>query len=191
MSRIARVEKDELARETDRPCLARSAVALRGHGRRSGAPRHCDELLRRCPIASQLRRPNRLRLVVFPIRVVTEYQRMVVFRLGRMSGVRGPGLVWLLPFFDRVMTIDMRESFLEIPHQTVDHEGQRVDLDRLHHLLQGGRPGGSVVQVANFAESAHNIAATTLRSVVGDITLDDVLAQRDESTRSCATSSTR
>ncbi len=130
-------------------------------------------------MASQLR-PNRLRLVIFPIRVVTEYQRMVVFRLGRMSGVRGPGLVWLLPFFDRVMTIDMRESFLEIPHQTsITKDNASISIDFIT-FFKVVDPEASVVQVANFAESAHNIAATTLRSVVGDITLDDVLAQRDD-----------
>ena len=130
-------------------------------------------------MASQIR-PNRLRLVIFPVRVVSEYQRMVVFRLGRISGVRGPGLVWLLPFFDRVMTIDMRESFLEIPHQTSitkDNAPISIDFITFFKVID---PEASVVQVANFAESAHNIAATTLRSVVGDITLDDVLAQRDD-----------
>ena len=128
---------------------------------------------------SQLR-PNRLRLVIFPIRVVAEYQRMVVFRLGRMSGVRGPGLVWLRPFFDRTMSVDLRESFLEIPHQTSitkDNASISIDFITFFKVID---PEASVVQVANFAESAHNIAATTLRSVVGDITLDDVLAQRDD-----------
>jgi regulator of protease activity HflC (stomatin/prohibitin superfamily) len=128
---------------------------------------------------SQLR-PNRLRLVIFPIRVVTEYQRTVVFRLGRMSGVRGPGLIWLVPFFDRVMSVDMRESFLEIPHQTsITKDNASISIDFIT-FFKVVDPEASVVQVANFAESAHNIAATTLRSVVGDITLDDVLAQRDD-----------
>src|SRR3954453_9190924 len=128
---------------------------------------------------SQLR-PNRLRLVIFPIRVVTEYQRTVVFRLGRMSGVRGPGMIWLLPFFDRVMSVDMRESFLEIPHQTsITKDNASISIDFIT-FFKVVDPEASVVQVANFAESAHNIAATTLRSVVGDITLDDVLAQRDD-----------
>jgi regulator of protease activity HflC (stomatin/prohibitin superfamily) len=125
-------------------------------------------------------RPNRLRLVIFPIRVVTEYQRMVVFRLGRMSGVRGPGLVWVLPLFDRVMPVDLRESFLEIPHQTsITKDNAPISIDFIT-FFKVVDPEASVVQVANFAESAHNIAATTLRSVVGDITLDDVLAQRDD-----------
>ena len=130
-------------------------------------------------MASQIR-PNRLRLVMFPIRIVTEYQRLVVFRLGRISGVRGPGLVWVLPIVDRVMTVDLRESFLEIPHQTsITKDNASISIDFIT-FFKVVDPEASVVQVANFAESAHNIAATTLRSVVGDITLDDVLAQRDD-----------
>ena len=130
-------------------------------------------------MASQLR-PNRLRLVIFPIRVVTEYQRMVVFRLGRMSGVRGPGLVWLWPLFDRVMTIDMRESFLEIPHQTSitkDNASISIDFIVFNKVMD---PQMSVLTVGNFAGAAQNIAATTLRSVVGDMSLDDVLAKREQ-----------
>jgi regulator of protease activity HflC (stomatin/prohibitin superfamily) len=130
-------------------------------------------------MASQLR-PNRLRLAIFPLRVVTEYQRMVVFRLGRFTGVRGPGLVIVVPFFDRVMSVDLRESFLEIPHQTsITKDNAPISIDFIT-FFKVVDPEASVVQVANFAESAHNIAATTLRSVVGDITLDDVLAQRDD-----------
>ena len=78
------------------------------------------------------------------------------------------------------MTIDMRESFLEIPHQTsITKDNASISIDFIT-FFKVVDPEASVVQVANFAESAHNIAATTLRSVVGDITLDDVLAQRDD-----------
>ena len=56
---------------------------------------------------------------ILPFRIVAEYKRMVIFRLGRIKGVRGPGVVWVLPFFDRVLSVDLRESFLEIPHQTL------------------------------------------------------------------------
>jgi regulator of protease activity HflC (stomatin/prohibitin superfamily) len=125
-------------------------------------------------------RPNRLRLVIFPLRVVTEYQRKVVFRLGRFSGVRGPGLVFVVPLLDRVMSVDLRESFLEIPHQTsITKDNAPISIDFIT-FFKVVDPEASVVQVANFAESAHNIAATTLRSVVRDITLDDVLARRDD-----------
>ncbi len=123
---------------------------------------------------------NRMRLVLLPIRVVPEYRRVVVFRLGRMAGVRGPGLIWLIPLFDQAMSIDLRESFLEIPHQTsITKDNAPISIDFIT-FFKVVDPEASVVQVANFASAAHNIAATTLRSVVGDITLDDVLARRDD-----------
>src|SRR5207249_570033 len=71
----------------------------------------------RFPVSTAIQ-PTRMRLAILPVRVVPEYRRMIVFRLGRMSGVKGPGLVWVIPFVDRVMSVDLRESFLEIPHQT-------------------------------------------------------------------------
>ena len=77
--------------------------------------------------------------------------------------------------------VDLREFYLEIPHQTAITEGQRHDLDRLHRLLQGHRRlRCRCSRCGNFAGAAQNIAATTLRSVVGDMALDDVLAKRED-----------
>ena len=80
-------------------------------------------------------------LLIVPqaIRIIREYQRILVFRLGRALKTKGPGLVILIPFIDKGVLVDLRELYLEIPHQTADHEGQRHDLDRLHRLLQGDR----------------------------------------------------
>src|SRR5438552_12115346 len=114
------------------------------------------------------------------IRVVPEYRRIVVFRLGRVTGLRGPGLVLLIPLVDRPTSVDLREFFLEIPHQTSitkDNAPISIDFIIFYKVVDGV---SSVVQVGNFAGAAQNIAATTLRSVVGDISLDDVLAKRDE-----------
>lgn len=114
------------------------------------------------------------------LKVVREYQRIVVFRLGRMAGVKGPGIVVLIPFVDRPVFVDLREFFLEIPHQTSitkDNAGISIDFITFFKVVD---PEDSVVQVANFSGAAQNIAATTLRSVIGDISLDDVLAKRDE-----------
>ena len=123
-----------------------------------------------------------LMLIVLPLmlKVVREYQRIVLFRLGRVVGVRGPGIVLLIPFVDRPSFVDLREFFLEIPHQTSitkDNAGISIDFITFFKVVD---PESSVVQVANFAGAAQAIAATTLRSVVGDISLDDVLAKRDE-----------
>jgi regulator of protease activity HflC (stomatin/prohibitin superfamily) len=123
-------------------------------------------------------------LVIFflsqAIKVVREYQRLVVFRLGRVIGVKGPGLVILIPLVDKATTVDLREFYLEIPRQdsiTKDNAPIAVDFVMFYKVLD---PQMSVVQVGNFAGAALNIAATTLRAVIGDIPLDDMLAKRDE-----------
>jgi regulator of protease activity HflC (stomatin/prohibitin superfamily) len=119
-------------------------------------------------------------LLAKAIRIVPEYQRLVVFRLGSLHATRGPGLILLIPFIDRGVTVDLREFYLEIPRQdsiTKDNAPISIDFIMYYKVLD---PASSVVQVSNFAGAATNIAATTLRAVVGDILLDDVLAKRDE-----------
>jgi regulator of protease activity HflC (stomatin/prohibitin superfamily) len=114
------------------------------------------------------------------IRIVREYQRLVVFRLGRLLGVKGPGLVLLIPLVDRAVDVDLREFYLEIPRQdsiTKDNAPIAIDFITFYKVVD---PGMSVVQVQNFAGAAQNIASTTLRAVIGDIPLDDVLAKRDD-----------
>ncbi len=115
-----------------------------------------------------------------PFRVVSEYSRLVVFRLGRMTGVKGPGIVGMLPIADRFIRVDLREFYLEIPRQTAitkDNAPISIDFITFFKVVD---VQASVVAVADFSGAAQNIAATTLRSVVGDISLDDVLAKRDE-----------
>src|SRR5450759_4984478 len=127
-----------------------------------------------------MRGPARMQGTFLPFRVVPEYSRLVVFRLGRMTGVKGPGIVGVLPMADRVMKVDLREFYLEIPRQTAitkDNAPISIDFITFFKVVD---VQASVVQVADFSGAAQNIAATTLRSVVGDISLDDVLAKRDE-----------
>jgi regulator of protease activity HflC (stomatin/prohibitin superfamily) len=121
-----------------------------------------------------------LLLLFNAIRIVREYQRLVVFRLGRFLATKGPGFVILIPFIDKAVTVDLREFYLEIPRQdsiTKDNAPISVDFIVFYKVLN---PKDSVVQVGNFAGAAQNLAATTLRAVIGDIALDDVLAKRDE-----------
>jgi regulator of protease activity HflC (stomatin/prohibitin superfamily) len=114
------------------------------------------------------------------IRVIKEYQRLVVFRLGRIIGQKGPGLVIVLPFIDRVQMVDLRELFLEIPKQTcITKDNAPIDIDFLI-FWRVVDPVTSVVQVGNFAGASQGIATTTLRAVIGDIPLDDVLAKRED-----------
>ena len=114
------------------------------------------------------------------VRIVREYQRNVVFRFGRCIGTKGPGIIFLIPIIDRPVLVDLREQYLEIPRQTgitKDNAPISIDFIVFHRVVDAV---DSVVKVQNFAGAAENIAATTLRSVVGDMALDDVLSKREE-----------
>jgi regulator of protease activity HflC (stomatin/prohibitin superfamily) len=123
-------------------------------------------------------------LVVFvfiaqAIRIVPEYQRLVVFRLGRCIGQKGPGLVFLIPIVDRAVRVDLREQVREIPHQTAitkDNASISVDFIWYYKILDAVE---SVLQVQNFEAAAQGMATTTLRAVIGGIPLDDVLSERE------------
>ena len=121
-------------------------------------------------------------LVILPnaIKIVPEFQRLVKFRLGRCVGIRGPGFVLILPIIDRVVRVDLRESFLEIPHQTaITEDNAPISIDFIiFNKVEDAQL--SVLAVQNFEGAAQNIAATTLRSVVGDMPLDDVLSKREQ-----------
>lgn len=113
------------------------------------------------------------------IRIVPEYQRLVVFRLGRSVGAKGPGIVLLIPVIDRAVKVDLREQVREIPHQTsITKDNAPISIDFLwyYKVLD---PTESVLQVGNFESAAAGIAATTLRAVIGGIPLDDVLSERE------------
>jgi regulator of protease activity HflC (stomatin/prohibitin superfamily) len=113
------------------------------------------------------------------IRVVREYERLVVFRLGRCQGTKGPGLVFLIPFIDKAVKVDQREQFMEIPHQVcITKDNAPIGVDFLIYW-KVVNPEFSVLQVGEFARASVGIATTTLRAVIGDISLDDVLAQRE------------
>jgi regulator of protease activity HflC (stomatin/prohibitin superfamily) len=114
------------------------------------------------------------------IRIVREYQRLVVFRLGRSIGARGPGVVLLIPIADQAVRIDLREQFLQIPHQTcITKDNAPIAIDFLIYW-QVVDVVSSVIHVANFAGASQGLATTSLRAVIGDISLDDVLARREQ-----------
>jgi regulator of protease activity HflC (stomatin/prohibitin superfamily) len=113
------------------------------------------------------------------IRIIPEYQRLVVFRLGRAIGTKGPGVVFLLPFIDSATKIDLREQVREVPHQTsITKDNAPISIDFLWYYKVFD-PQQSVIQVGNFEVAAQGIATTTLRSVIGGIALDEVLSQRE------------
>jgi regulator of protease activity HflC (stomatin/prohibitin superfamily) len=120
-----------------------------------------------------------LALLVTAIRVIPEYQRLVVFRLGRCVGARGPGVVFLIPVVDRGVKVDLREQVRDIPHQTSitkDNASISVDFIWYYKVLDATE---SVLQVGDFELAAEGMATTTLRAVLGGIMLDDALSERE------------
>ncbi len=118
-------------------------------------------------------------LLASAIRIVPEYVRLVVFRLGRCIGAKGPGLVFLIPIVDRPVSVDLREQVREVPHQTsITKDNAPISIDFLwfYKVLN---PVDSVVQVGSFEAAALGMATTTLRAVIGGILLDEVLSERE------------
>lgn len=113
------------------------------------------------------------------IKIVPEYQRLVVLRLGKSIGIRGPGFVLLIPFIDKPIWTDLREVLIDVPSQTcITKDNAPVAIDFLVYM-KIVEPESSVIQVQNFRLASQGIATTTLRAVVGDIALDDVLSKRE------------
>jgi regulator of protease activity HflC (stomatin/prohibitin superfamily) len=121
-------------------------------------------------------------VVYLSIRVVQQYERMVVFRLGRTdeSMVRNPGINFLIPIVDRPVKVDTREQFIEVPSQTtITRDNAPINVDFLIYWRIAD-PLKSVVNVAYFAGALQGVATTTLRAVIGDILLDEVLSKREQ-----------
>src|SRR6188508_3641168 len=116
------------------------------------------------------------------VRVVYQYERMVIFRLGRTGPtlVRDPGLRFLIPVIDKPAKVDIREKFIEVPSQTtITKDNAPINIDFLIYWYISD-PLRSIVNVQNFSGALQGIATTTLRAVIGDILLDDVLSKRDQ-----------
>ena len=121
-------------------------------------------------------------IVYLSIRVVQQYEKMVVFRLGRTneSMVRDPGLRFLVPIIDRPVKVDVREQFIEVPSQTtITKDNAPINVDFLIYWRISD-PLKSVVNVVNFPGALQGVATTTLRAVIGDILLDEVLSKREQ-----------
>jgi regulator of protease activity HflC (stomatin/prohibitin superfamily) len=119
-------------------------------------------------------------LITLTVHIVREYERLVVFFFGRLQGARGPGLVILIPFVQQTVKVDLREFYLEVPQQTcITKDNAPISIDFLVYSKVFD-PSESVTAVTNFSGASQALAATTLRAVIGDIPLDDVLAKREE-----------
>ncbi len=114
------------------------------------------------------------------IKIAREYERGVVFRLGRLLGVKGPGLYLLIPFVDKAVTVDLRTITLNVPPQEVitrDNVTVKVTAVAYFRVVE---PEKAIVQVENFLNATSQIAQTTLRSVLGTVDLDHLLSERDQ-----------
>jgi regulator of protease activity HflC (stomatin/prohibitin superfamily) len=124
-------------------------------------------------------------LVIFlylTVRIVQQYEALVVFRLGKTNDslVRGPGINLIWPIIDRPMKVDLRENFIEVPSQTtITKDNAPINIDFLIYWKIVD-PLKSLVNVVYFAGALQGIATTTLRAVIGDIVLDDVLSKREQ-----------
>jgi regulator of protease activity HflC (stomatin/prohibitin superfamily) len=114
------------------------------------------------------------------LRVLNEYERAVVFRLGRIIDTKGPGLIILIPVVDRMVKVDMRTITMDVPPQDVitrDNVSIKVNAVVYYRVMD---PNKSVVEVANYAYATSQLAQTTLRSVCGQAELDELLAEREK-----------
>lgn len=119
-------------------------------------------------------------LISQAIRILREYERGVVFRLGRLIGVKGPGLIFLIPGIDKMVRVDLRTITLDVPVQeliTKDNVPAKVNAVCYFRVLD---PSKAVNQIENYMMATSQIAQTTLRSVVGQAELDEILSERDK-----------
>ena len=115
------------------------------------------------------------------VNFVRDYQRVARFRLGRFEGMKGPGVVFKIPILHQIMKVDTRTEVLDIPKQTsITKDNAAIDIDFLVYLrVDINQADKSVLEVENYHLAVVGLATTTLRAIVGDIILDDVLSQRD------------
>ncbi len=114
------------------------------------------------------------------IKILKEYERGVIFRLGRLIGAKGPGLIILIPIVDKMVRVDLRVITYDIPAQDVitnDNVSVKVNAVVYFQIVD---PNRAIVSVANYFEATSQIAQTTLRSVLGQVELDELLANRDK-----------
>src|ERR1700726_2753963 len=123
-----------------------------------------------------------LAAIIFPqaARILREYERGVIFRLGKLYGTKGPGLIFLIPIVDRMVKMDLRVVTIDVPRQEVmtrDNVPMTVDAVVYFRVVD---PAAAVVQVEQYLKATWLISQTTLRSVLGQAELDELLSQRDK-----------
>ena len=118
-------------------------------------------------------------IIAYSIRVIREYQRAVVFRLGRLLGVKGPGLIFLIPIIDKAVIVDLRVVTLDVPKQNIiTMDNVTVDVDAVVYL-RVNEPNNAVVKVNDYRLASSLLSQTTLRDLIGQTTFDDILSKRE------------
>lgn len=118
--------------------------------------------------------------ILLGIKVIQEYQRAVVFRLGRYNGLRGPGLFWIAPIFETARVVDLRTQTVAVERQesiTRDSVTVKVDAVLWYKINE---PSKAIISVADYRNAVHQVALTTLRNIIGQHNLDEVLKERDQ-----------
>jgi regulator of protease activity HflC (stomatin/prohibitin superfamily) len=119
-------------------------------------------------------------ILVSGIKILSEYERAVIFRLGRLVPYRGPGIIYVIPFIERMVRVDMRTLTLDVPSQDVitrDNVSVKVNAVLYFRVLD---PSKALVEIENYLFATSQLAQTTLRSVCGQAELDELLSERDK-----------
>jgi regulator of protease activity HflC (stomatin/prohibitin superfamily) len=119
-------------------------------------------------------------IIMMAVKIVTEYERGVIFRLGRLVGAKGPGLFLIIPFIDRMIKVDLRVITMDVPSQEVitkDNVTVRVNAVVFFRVVD---PESSVVKVLDYIRATSQISQTTLRNILGQSELDELLMQREK-----------
>ena len=119
-------------------------------------------------------------IILSGVRVLYEYERGVIFRLGRLSGTKGPGFKWIIPGIDKMIKISLRVITMDVPPQDVitkDNVSVKVNAVVYFRVLE---PTKAIIQVENYLYATSQLAQTTLRSVLGQVELDELLAEREK-----------
>jgi regulator of protease activity HflC (stomatin/prohibitin superfamily) len=119
-------------------------------------------------------------LLASAVRIMAEYQRIVIFRLGRLAGIKGPGLVLIIPIVDRIIKLDLRTRVIDVPKQRViTRDNVTVDVDAVVYFRITD-PQKAIVEVQRYDVATSLLAQTTLRDILGQKSLDELLAEREE-----------
>src|ERR671914_2105091 len=118
-------------------------------------------------------------IVISAIRIIREYERAVILRLGRLIGAKGPGLIFLIPFVDKAVKVDLRVVTLDVPKQKIiTLDNVTVDVDAIIYL-RVNEPNNAVVKVNDYRLASSLLSQTTLRDLIGQTTFDDILSKRE------------